>query len=59
MASSPIDTRIRAVILHEGKILLMRLAGSTYFCLPGGGWDAPESSRECLEREVVEELGIP
>jgi len=58
MASSPIDTRIRAVIIHEEKILLMRLTGSTYFCLPGGGWVAPESSKECLKREVFEELGV-
>ena len=58
MWSAPIDTRIRAVIFHEGKILLMRLKNSSYFSLPWGGWEAPENSHECLTREIVEELGV-
>ena len=36
----------------------MRLKNGTYFSLPGGGWEAPESSKECLKREMKEELGI-
>jgi ADP-ribose pyrophosphatase YjhB (NUDIX family) len=51
--------RCRAIILHEGKLLLVRHPSDTsYAALPGGKLDWGEDVKECLKREVIEELGV-
>ncbi|USN87597.1 MAG: NUDIX domain-containing protein [Candidatus Nomurabacteria bacterium] len=51
--------RCRAVILHEGKLLVVRHVHDTsYVCLPGGHLEFGEDVISCLKREIVEELGI-
>ncbi len=51
--------RCRAIIIHEGKLLAARLAHDTsYASLPGGHLEWGEDIKECLEREIVEELGV-
>lgn len=50
----------KAVILHEGKILLnhcVTAAGTEYYDLPGGGQHQFESMEEAIVREVQEETG--
>ncbi|TWT25254.1 NUDIX hydrolase [Planomicrobium sp. CPCC 101110] len=49
-------TAARAVIIREGKILLVRSDRGTYG-LPGGGVEKGESPAEALVREVAEETG--
>lgn len=51
--------RTRAIILNEGKLLLVKHPEDTsYAALPGGHLEWGEDIKESLEREIVEELGI-
>lgn len=51
--------RARAVIMHEGELLLVKHPHNTTFAaLPGGHLEWGEDPRECLRREIIEELGI-
>jgi len=56
---------VRAIILHEGKLLCVKhkkyennILQATEWCLPGGGLDDEEDLRAGIEREMVEETGI-
>ncbi len=49
-------TAVRAIIIEEEKILMVR-SGSGYYKLPGGGVEEGESLKEALLREVAEETG--
>jgi ADP-ribose pyrophosphatase YjhB (NUDIX family) len=51
--------RCRAVILNEGKMLVVSHPHDTsFYALPGGHLEWGEGAHECLKREIVEELGI-
>ena len=51
--------KVRAVILHERKLLAVRHPHDTSFAaLPGGHLEWGEDIKECLSREIIEELGI-
>lgn len=51
--------RCRAVIIHEGKLLVVKHVHDTsYACLPGGHLEFGEDLITCLKREIIEELGI-
>ena len=51
--------RCRAIILHEGKLLVVRHAHDASFAaLPGGHLEWGEDVKECLNREIIEELGV-
>jgi 8-oxo-dGTP pyrophosphatase MutT (NUDIX family)/L-amino acid N-acyltransferase YncA len=47
-----------ALILHNGRILLLRMRHTGKYHLPGGGIHPDESIEETLRREVREEAGI-
>ncbi len=57
---------VRAIILHEGRLLAVRHKQSNkliqsmnnYWAIPGGGLDENESIIDCLVRESIEETGI-
>jgi len=54
-----IVVKVRAVILHEGKLLAVRHPHDTSFvALPGGHLEWGEDIKECLSREIMEELGV-
>lgn len=55
---STIKSRVRAIICHNNKLLLVQLKGYTTWCLPGGGIEPGEGVVEALERELMEELGV-
>lgn len=51
----------RAILLHEGRLLLVNAYGgrwSDLWCAPGGGVDAGSSLPDNLIREVHEETGL-
>jgi len=50
--------RATAVVLRDGKVLLVREAGVQYFSLPGGGIHKGESAAAAAAREIWEELGL-
>lgn len=52
--------RVRAVIIKEGKILLIKRTRPNliYWVIPGGGVEEKESNEEALVRECLEELGV-
>ena len=53
------NVRCRAVILHDEKLLVVKNVGVLdYYALPGGHIDHGEGPKECMSRELVEELGI-
>ncbi|BDM69309.1 DNA mismatch repair protein MutT [Streptomyces nigrescens] len=55
-----IRTAAKAVILHEGRVLLMRARWRDQECyfLPGGGQHPGESFDDAVRREVHEETGL-
>ena len=51
--------KVRAIILHDGKLLVVRHPHDTSFvALPGGHLEWGEDVKECLSREIIEELGV-
>ncbi len=51
--------RSRAIIVHEGKLLIVKhTPGSDYYALPGGHLEPNETPAQCCEREILEELGV-
>lgn len=49
---------IGAIVLHEGKLLVVRDKFSEGYKLPGGHIDNNESMKDALKREVLEETGV-
>lgn len=49
----------KAIVLHEGKILVNRCASrfGDYYALPGGGQRTGEMLSETVKRELLEETG--
>lgn len=51
--------RCRGIILHAGKLLVVRHAHDPSFAaLPGGHLEWGEDAHTCMRREIFEELGI-
>ncbi len=51
--------RCRAIIIHEGRLLVVKHPHDTSFAvLPGGHLEWGEDVKEGLRRELTEELGI-
>jgi ADP-ribose pyrophosphatase YjhB (NUDIX family) len=53
-------SRVRAVILKDGKILLIKRTKPdlVYWVIPGGGVETGETNEKALIRECQEELGV-
>lgn len=52
------NIRVSAVLLHDGKLLMMKDERSPYFYLPGGRVHLHESFEDAIRRECREELEI-
>ena len=51
-------TDLRAVVLREDKVLLVRERSDGLWSLPGGWADVGETAAACIEKEVWEEAGF-
>ncbi len=49
---------VRALVLHDDKILAVKEVDSQQWSIPGGGVDYGEDLKAGLLREIEEELGI-
>ena len=49
---------VRAVVIQEGRILMVREASDGLWALPGGWADVGQTPREAVERELREETGF-
>lgn len=54
----PVTLGSRAIVVREGRILLVRLTYAKGWYLPGGGVDRGESFQAAVIRELREECGI-
>ena len=55
----PVRNSAKAIVLHEGKILVNRCVSrfGEYYALPGGGQREGETLLEAVRRELLEETG--
>lgn len=54
-----IKIRCRGIIVHDGKLLLVKhTGGKDFYVFPGGHLDFGEDPQECMRRELIEELGV-
>ena len=51
-------TRIAAVIIEGGKLLMLRGKGYKELWTPGGKIEIGESEEDCLKRELKEEISV-
>ena len=60
LSNYPNGIRLEALIIHNDHILVIKRfhKGNSYFVLPGGGWEPPESLEEGVSREVMEETSF-
>jgi ADP-ribose pyrophosphatase YjhB (NUDIX family) len=56
-AGPALRPRASAVVIRQGRVLLCRSAGDTYWALPGGVIEPGEMSDRAALREFVEEVG--
>ena len=56
----PVRNSAKALVLHEGKILVNRCTSrfGDYYALPGGGQREGETLLEAVRRELLEETGF-
>lgn len=48
----------RAIVLHQGQVLLVKKAGMDFWHFPGGKWEfANENLEQAAVRELLEETG--
>lgn len=54
-----VGVKCRGVIVHEGRLLVVRHPQDTSFAaLPGGHLEVGEDPKTCVARELKEELGV-
>ncbi len=56
----PIRNSAKAIIIHQGKLLLTKNKDNDgfFYLFPGGGQEHGEVLKETLKRECIEELGV-
>ena len=55
---SSLKIRIAGIIIKENKLLLLKGRGHKHLWTPGGKLEKGETDKECLKRELKEEIGV-
>lgn len=58
MDNKNIILKVRGVIIHDRKLLIVKHIGTGFMALPGGHLKYREDIISCLKRELIEELGV-
>lgn len=58
MDDKNIIIKVRGVIVHDNKLLIVKHVGTDFMAIPGGHLKYGEDITTCLKRELVEEFGI-
>lgn len=58
MDNKNIIIKVRGIIIHDNKLLIVKHKQSKFMALPGGHLEYGEDVITCLKRELVEELGV-
>lgn len=58
MDDKNIIIKVRGVVAHNNKLLIVKHVGTDFMALPGGHLKFGEDIIACLKRELVEEFGI-
>ena len=58
MNNKNILIKVRGVITHDSKLLIVKHLGTGFMALPGGHLEFGEDVISCLKRELIEELGV-
>ena len=51
--------RVNGIIIHNNKILTIKMKNNTSYCLPGGHVELGEDSKTAILREMLEEIDTP
>lgn len=51
--------RVNGIIIHNGKILTLKMKNNISYCLPGGHVELCEDSKTAMIREMLEEIETP
>lgn len=51
--------RVNGIIIHNNKILTIKMKNNISYCLPGGHVELGEDSRTAILREMLEEIDTP
>ncbi len=56
----PFNVRVYALLEHNGKVLVLHepFQGELIYKFPGGGLEFGEGTKECIKREIKEELNL-
>lgn len=50
--------RVCGIIKKDDKILIQKIQGNDFYCLPGGHVELGEDSLSAVKREMLEEVGV-
>lgn len=53
-----INITARGIIIFNEKMLVVDIVNNNFYCLAGGKLEPKEDILECIDRELIEELGI-
>lgn len=58
MNNKNIIIKVRGIIIHDNKLLIVKHKETNFMALPGGHLEYGEDVVTCLKRELIEELGV-
>lgn len=59
LSNKEIIITARGIIIHDEKMLVVSIVNNNFYCLAGGKLEPQkEDILECLDRELIEELGV-